>query len=131
MEKKTSLWKQNRELKRKVKGIREINNRMWKFIVDSGLKDRYDTFCECGEVDNVQCELTHISGFLFKTGLSDDYSYYKLGGEAFNYKSNLKDWANRFLEQESVYTKMMLSLDETIAKLWDKLLNNTQKELNI
>ena len=130
MKKKTPLWRQNQELKRKVNGIKEIRNRMWNFIVKSGLEDRYDVFCETGDTDNVGRKLMDKSLFIALSGLEQDYNNFKSGSKVFNYKSEQRNWANRFLEQESTYLKMLSSLEEANAKLWDKLLNKIEKDIH-
>lgn len=115
-----NLWKQNRELKKQVSGIKEIRNRMWDFIVASGLEDRYDAFCEFGETDDVGSKYISQCVFIGLSGMSDEFQTFQRtkGAVVVNYKGKASTIQKSYDQLLEAY----LAQAEYITKLQNKII---------
>ena len=122
-----NLWKQNRELKKQVSGIKEIRDRMWDFIVASGLEDRYDAFCEFGETDDVGSKYISQCVFIGLSGMSDEFQTFQRtkGGAVVNYKNI----ASSIQKNYDRLMKAHLAQANYIAKLQDKIITMVESKI--
>lgn len=122
-----NLWKQNRELKKQVSGIKEIRDRMWDFIVASGLEDRYDAFCEFGETDDVESKYISRCLFIELSGLSDEFQSFQRtkGAAVVNYKGIASSIQKSYDQLMEAY----LAQANYITKLQDKIITMIENKM--
>lgn len=105
--------------------IDKMRDRMWRFIIASGMEDRFADFCETGEADDLESKYIDRCLFIELSGLSEDFrEYKKCCGDVVNYKKVAS------IAQEG-YSHLMdsyLKQAEYIITLQNKIIEMTEKQ---